>query len=112
MATIGFDINKQEREELKLVVREMATMQFPHPQDPNVMLTFLPPGAGLGTLVKVAVNQYIALFAQKKAEIMAQQNPQQYQQAVAQAAIAKSQAMRECPPSWPKQSEQQQAQVQ
>lgn len=112
LATIGFDINKQQREELKAIVREMATMQFPHPQDPNVMLTFLPPGAGLGTLVKVAVNQYIALFAQKRAEIMAQKDPQAYQQAVAQAAVAKSQAMREGPAAWPTNPQgQQQAQV-
>jgi uncharacterized protein YjbI with pentapeptide repeats len=58
MPVIGMTVNKRQKEELKAIVRETCLTQFAHPQDPNILSTFLPPGAGVGTLVQVAVEQY------------------------------------------------------
>ena len=58
MPIIGMKITKQ-KEELKQIVRGMCLIQFAHPQDPSILSTFLPTGAGVGTLVQVAVEQYV-----------------------------------------------------
>jgi hypothetical protein len=49
MPVIGMTVNKRQKEELKAIVREMCLTQFAHPQDPNILSIFLPPGAGVGT---------------------------------------------------------------
>ena len=67
MPVIGMTVNKRQKEELKAIVREMCLTQFAHPQDPNILSTFLPPGAGVGTLVQVAVEQYVTYFRRLKA---------------------------------------------
>lgn len=99
MPVIGMTVNKRQKEELKAIVREMCLTQFAHPQDPNILSTFLPPGAGVGTLVQVAVEQYVTYFRRLKAEAMAAaQAPVKTQlttaQAVALAAINRSKALR------------------
>lgn len=99
MPVIGMTVNKRQKEELKAIVREMCLTQFAHPQDPNILSTFFPPGAGVGTLVQVAVEQYVTYFRRLKAEAMAAaQAPVKTQlttaQAVAQAAINRSKALR------------------
>jgi hypothetical protein len=99
MPVIGMTVNKRQKEELKAIVREMCLTQFAHPQDPNILSIFLPPGAGVGTLVQVAVEQYVTYFRRLKAEAMAAaQAPVKTQlttaQAVAQAAINRSKALR------------------
>jgi hypothetical protein len=99
MPVIGMTVNKRQKEELKAIVREMRLTQFAHPQDPNILSTFLPPGAGVGTLVQVAVEQYVTYFRRLKAEAMAAaQAPVKTQlttaQAVALAAINRSKALR------------------
>jgi hypothetical protein len=99
MPVIGMTVNKRQKEELKAIVREMCLTQFAHPQDPNILSTFLPPGAGVGTLVQVAVEQYVTYFRRLKAEAMAAaQAPVKTQlttaQAVAQAAINRSKTLR------------------
>jgi hypothetical protein len=71
MPIIGMTVNKRQKEELKAIVRVMCLTQFAHPQDPNILSTFLPPGAGIGTLVQVAVEQYVTYFRRLKAEAMA-----------------------------------------
>jgi hypothetical protein len=93
------DVSKRQKEDLKQIVREMCLTQFAHPQDPSILSTFLPPGAGVGTLVQVAVEQYVIYFRRVKAEaIAAVQAPVKTQlttaQAIAQAAVQRSQAMR------------------
>jgi hypothetical protein len=99
MPVIGMTVNKRQKEELKAIVREMCLTQFAHPQDPNILSTFLPPGTGVGTLVQVAVEQYVTYFRRLKAEAMAAAHtPVKTQpttaQAVAQAAINRSKALR------------------
>jgi hypothetical protein len=99
MPVIGMTVNKRQKEELKAIVREMCLTQFAHPQDPNILSTFLPPGADVGILVQVAVEQYVTYFRRLKAEAMAAaQAPVKTQlttaQAVAQAAINRSKALR------------------
>jgi len=99
MPVIGMTVNKRQKEELKAIVREMCLTQFAHPQDPNILSIFLPPGAGVGTLVQVAAEQYVTYFRRLKAEAMAAaQAPVKTQlttaQAVAQAAINRSKALR------------------
>jgi hypothetical protein len=110
MGVIGFEVSKQHKQYLKDKVHEMCVTKFAHPQDPNQFLTFLPPGSGLGTLVKVATEQYLEYFEKVKADRIAKaQAAQQTQTAsnnpppaiplnpteIAQAAIARSAALRE-----------------
>jgi hypothetical protein len=111
MPVIGMTVSKRQKEELKAIVREMCLTQFAHHQDPNILSTFLPPGAGVGTLVQVAVEQYVTYFRRLKAEAMAAaQAPVKTQlataQAVAQAAVNRSRALR-----GPEQQQQQPEQV-
>jgi hypothetical protein len=103
MAVIGFDVTKQQKQILKDIVREMCLTQFAHPQDTAQFVTFLPPGAGLGTLVKVAVEQYVEYFKKVKAESLARAQ-QKYDNPVpkmplnaeelAQAAVTRSETIR------------------
>jgi hypothetical protein len=98
MPVIGMTVSKRQKEELKAIAREMCLTEFAHPQDPNILSTFLAPEAGVGTLVQVAVEQYVTYFRRLKAEaIAAAQAPVETQltttQAVAQAAINRSKAL-------------------
>ena len=104
MTFIGFGVNKKEREELLEITRQMALQTFRHPVT-GQPIQFLPPGAGLGTLVKVATSEYIRYFNAlkdgahlKTAVNQPPQGGQVYQQDqtqhIAQQAIARSQAIR------------------
>jgi len=87
VTVIGFEVSKKERAALVAITADMCTRKFPHPQDPSQFVTFLPPGAGVGTLVKTAVEQYVAYFTAVKQN---QVNQAKY----AQAAIEHSQKIR------------------
>ncbi|MGC1930598.1 MAG: hypothetical protein WA667_16640 [Candidatus Nitrosopolaris sp.] len=46
--------SQNKREQLKEIVRDMCLTKFTHPSDPTQFITFLPPGAGIGTLVTMS----------------------------------------------------------
>ncbi|MFZ0510922.1 MAG: hypothetical protein WAM14_04880 [Candidatus Nitrosopolaris sp.] len=45
MTVVGFNVTKEEREELIAIAREIYVTKFPHPQIQGEYITFLPPGA-------------------------------------------------------------------
>lgn len=59
---IGFKVTKQERDAYLQVAKTMAATRLPHPELPGQVITFLPQGAGLGKLVRIAFEQYLLYF--------------------------------------------------
>ncbi|MFZ0510502.1 MAG: hypothetical protein WAM14_02750 [Candidatus Nitrosopolaris sp.] len=41
MTVVGFNVTKEEREELLAIAREMYVTKFPHPQIQGIYITFL-----------------------------------------------------------------------
>ena len=80
MIVVGFSVNKKEREELMQMAR---TAEFRHPQTGQA-IRFLPPDSWIGTLVKVAVSEYIRYFNALKQGAPPQ--PQATKEQVAQVA--------------------------
>jgi hypothetical protein len=94
MTFIGFQVNKKERDELVQITRDMAAHGFRNPQT-GQEVRFLPPGAGVGTLVKIATSEYIRYFNSLRNGVPAPKPTETEVTQVAAAAVQRSMAIRQ-----------------